>query len=271
MPLSLPPALACLRWSRSAHLRIALQFLLVCTAIAGVAAVWSHVTRPKKPVVGIVIPPYVSPPLRPPFPGELAFDRLYYINMRHRTDRLEQIHNEFASLGWLNKSELVVAAAVPSHGAVGCVRSHLRALRRFLSDPTARHALIIEDDVEFTSDPRVNITRFLADHGNEGWDILMLASNTLREEPYVDYATHILEAQTTSAYAVTRAFASTVIEVFEEGERQLMKTYDPVRFAADMIWKPLQPVNRWYCLAPRVARQRTGFSDIEKGTRAYNA
>lgn len=268
LPIHMAPAAFSLaRWPRIAKLPTALKLLLLCIIVVGLVATWKWL-RSSKPVV---IPRYAAPSPLPPFPSELFIDKLYYLNLQHRSDRLMQIQNEFASVGWLNRSELVVAAAVPTHGAIGCVRSHLRALRRFLADPNARHALIVEDDLEFTADPRVNITRFLTDHGHDGWDVLMLASNTMKEEPYKEYAIRALVAGTTSAYAVTRAFAPKVIQAFEEGLHQLRyaEVYDPPHFAADAIWQPLQLVSRWYCLAPKVARQRPGFSDIEKTVVAY--
>ncbi|MDR3741609.1 MAG: hypothetical protein P4L40_21530, partial [Terracidiphilus sp.] len=166
-----PAAFSLARWPRIAKLPTALKLLLLCIIVVGLVATWKWL-RSSKPVV---IPRYAAPSPLPPFPSELFIDKLYYLNLQHRSDRLMQIQNEFASVGWLNRSELVVAAAVPTHGAIGCVRSHLRALRRFLADPNARHALIVEDDLEFTADPRVNITRFLTDHGHDGWDVLMLA------------------------------------------------------------------------------------------------
>ena len=267
-PARLLPSLLA-RWAAlSPPVQIRYIRIILVAAFCLIGPVWYALSRPSPPVV---VPPYVPPPKLPPFPGELTFDRVYYINLQHRTDRLVQIQNELGSVGWEDRSELVVAIPTPHRGILGCTRTHLRALRRFLADPTLRHALFVEDDMRFVTDPRVNVTRFLSDHGHDGWDVLMLASNTLKEEPYVEYATHVLDAQTTSAYAVTRAFAAKLVDAFELGESVLAVRFEPERYAVDMVWKPLQPVSRWYCLKPKAGMQRVGFSDIEKRTLDYKA
>ena len=202
-------------------------------------------------------------------------DLTYVINLEARPDRLEQVRAELQTLGW--SWERVNAVHAPLRGALGCALSHSVALRRFLaSPPTARHALVLEDDVTFTRDPRPDMARFLTDYAGKGdseeWDVLMLASNTVQEvgAPQ-EYLTRILDAQTTSAYAVSRRFAPTLLARFDQSARALMwsTTVEP-QFCCDIAWKSLQPQSSWFCLAPKAAIQRPGYSDIEGRVTNYN-
>lgn len=195
-------------------------------------------------------------------------DATYYVNLAHRADRRTQLEAQLAQLGW--PAERVDAIHVPQRGALGCAMSHAVALRRFIAS-SARHALVLEDDVVFTRDPRPAVARFLADHAEAGWDVLMLASNTVAEAPVAgrDYVTRILNAQTTSAYAVSREFAPELLACFERSAIALQSEHAHAH-CCDIMWKALQPGSRWYCLRPKVAMQRPGFSDIEGRVTCYN-
>ena len=201
---------------------------------------------------------------------------VYYINLLRRADRRAQVEGELARLGW--PAVRVDAVDVPERGALGCARSHALALRAFLASSSppphegsevADYCVIAEDDVAFVRDPRPDLARFLADFGAE-WDVCMLASNTKVElhvtgRPYV---TRVLNAQTTACYAVTRAFAPTLLAAFEESAARLAEAWS-VASCCDILWKRLQPRARWYCLHPRPALQRESFSDIEGRVTSY--
>lgn len=185
---------------------------------------------------------------------------VFYINLAHRVDRRAQVEAELRRLDWTGSR--VDAVHTPERGAVGCALSHAAALRAFLNAGHA-HCVVAEDDVAFVRDPRPGIARFLADFGAD-WDVLMLASNTKLEEPVDgrDYVTRILNAQTTACYAVSAAFAPTLLACFEESARRLAAEWS-VGACCDILWKRLQPASRWYCLRPCAAIQRESYSDIE--------
>ena len=203
---------------------------------------------------------------------------VYYINLAHRADRRAQVEAELERLSWANKATRVEAVHVPERGALGCALSHAHALRAFLalgdgqgsaSTSTSTSTLvpdfcvIAEDDVTFVRDPRPDFERFLSDF-NDAWDVCMLASNTLVERviPERPYVTRVIDAQTTACYAVTRAFAPTLLASFEQSADRLSRAWSSAD-CCDIYWKRLQPTARWYCLRPRPALQRESFSDIE--------
>lgn len=193
----------------------------------------------------------------------------YYINLAHRQDRREQVEAEFARLGW--PVTRINAMHVPERGALGCALSHAAALRSFLEgdDKSESVCLVAEDDLAFVRDPRPDLARFLAEF-DETWDVLLLASNTQREHPVhgKSFVTRVMDAQTTSCYAVTRAYAPTLLACFEESAAQLRQGWSS-EACCDIMWKRLQPVGRWYCLYPKTAIQRPSFSDIEGRVTAY--
>jgi hypothetical protein len=117
----------------------------------------------------------------------------------------------------------------------------------------------------FQKDPRPDIQLFLEEHGHDNWDVLMLASNTQSEQQYKSYATKILDAWTTSAYAITREFAVKLLHHWE----QTVPVFRKPEKCCDVSWKELQPQSRWYCLNPKPAVQRPSFSDIEQKNTDY--
>lgn len=200
--------------------------------------------------------------------------KVYYINLAHRVDRRAQIDAELVRLGWTDVTR-IDAVHVPERGALGCAQSHVLALKAFLATATATttdYCIIAEDDVAFVRDPRPDLERFFADFTPLSWDVCMLASNTVVELPVQDhpYVTRVINAQTTSCYAVNRAFAPTLLAAFEESATRLRLTEAWTAAACmDILWKRLQPVSRWYCLNPRAAIQRPSYSDIEKRVTNY--
>jgi GR25 family glycosyltransferase involved in LPS biosynthesis len=193
------------------------------------------------------------------------FDGIYYINLEHRKDRRNEIEGELEKLDWLSLSTRIEANYKPTNGALGCLLSHISALQKFLQDPRGlRHALILEDDCMFELDPRPDIELFLKEHGSDNWDVLMLASNTQSEKQYKSYATKILDAWTTSAYAITRKFAVKLLRHWESTVSAFNEKTDMHLKHCDQTWKKLQRQHRWYCLKPKPALQRPSYSDIEK-------
>ena len=229
----------------------------------------SYVVHPDGQAQLIQRPP---PPPSPSPPSSLrappAFDLMLYINLDSRGDKRAAVEAELAAVGWSGRR---VTAVHKAPGELGCALSHIAALQLLLDHPSARHALVLEDDFMFVRDPRADVARFLDRFGADGWDVLMLSSNTRLEQPHgdVDFVTRILEAQTTSGYAVTRAFAPALLASFNRSAELLadvsLRHADgavQTEHCIDQQWKRLQPLARWFCLAPRAGAQRPGLSDI---------
>ena len=64
------------------------------------------------------------------------FDRVFYINCRHRTDRKESIESVLKSLDCKNYQR-IEAVYIPENGALGCAKSHLMALQESIKSASA--------------------------------------------------------------------------------------------------------------------------------------
>ena len=209
------------------------------------------------------------------------FDIIYIINLKHRTDRLEQIMNELKVMEVDEKKIRRINAIYDKEfGALGCAQSHRLALSMFLKDKEAKNCLILEDDFMFSRDKTyVDATLTEVFESLKKWDVLMLSGNLVsidarrENEKYVK----VYDAQTTSGYAVTKEFAPKLVECFKKSEENMKKFFKVYHenlikhnFAIDMSWKTLQPASNWYSIFPCIGKQRDGYSDIEKREVKYN-
>ena len=87
-----------------------------------------------------------------------AFDLVLYINLDSRADKRTAVEAELAAVGWPGRR---IAAIHKAPGELGCALSHIAALQLLLDQPSARHALVLEDDFVFVRDPRADVARFL--------------------------------------------------------------------------------------------------------------
>ena len=209
------------------------------------------------------------------------FDIIYIINLKHRTDRLEEIMNELKVMEVDEKKIRRINAIYDKEfGALGCAQSHRLALSMFLKDKEAKNCLILEDDFMFSRDKTyVDATLTEVFQSLKKWDVLMLSGNLVsidarrENEKYVK----VYDAQTTSGYAVTKEFAPKLVECFKKSEENMKKFFKVYHenlikhnFAIDMSWKTLQPASNWYSIFPCIGKQRDGYSDIEKREVKYN-
>jgi GR25 family glycosyltransferase involved in LPS biosynthesis len=202
-------------------------------------------------------------------------DKIYFINLKHRTDRLEHITKELNKMNVdTNKITKIEGIYKENFGILGCGMSHKKALEEFLkTDDSVQTCLILEDDFCFTqSIDVVNdlFNNFFKEVKN--FDVLMLASNTLKEvltEWW--FLTRIVECQTASGYLVHKKFAPILLRNFSESvERQQLKGFKVHALCHDIFWKAIQPVSKWYCLKPKIGKQIASYSDIEKKKTDYN-
>lgn len=196
------------------------------------------------------------------------FDIVYFINLDHRTDRLEHITTE------LNKTNIepikinkISAVYTPNLGALGCSKSHVIALESFLKTPeTNQTCVILEDDFVFTQEQCVvnDLINKVFDN-NVDFDVLMLSANIAYQTPTkYSFLNKIYNAQTTSGYVVCRRFASILLDNYKQSVELLEEHNIGYNNCIDMHMKQLQPYYNWYCLNPKIGIQMASFSDVEK-------
>jgi GR25 family glycosyltransferase involved in LPS biosynthesis len=200
----------------------------------------------------------------------VQIDKIYYINLEHRTDRKEHMEK------WLqetlvpeSKIERIDAVYNKEKGYIGCTQSHIKALETFLeSDHNV--CCIFEDDYTpiDTMTFWLFISRIFIKQIN--FDLIQLSYNGLvstnTEYPYLVNPTH---AQTSSGYLITREFAPKLLENFKES-LALALEYEKEhgskngQYALDMYWDKLMSISKWYVHIPRLGYQIDSYSDVEQ-------
>jgi GR25 family glycosyltransferase involved in LPS biosynthesis len=203
------------------------------------------------------------------------FNVVYYINLNHRKDRLENIINELNKTNINpNKINRISGIYMKDFGILGCAKSHCLALEAFLkSHPDNKYCIIFEDDFQFTQEQNV-VNELINNVFNnvDEFDVLMLSANILNGQPTKHtFLTRIFDAQTLSGYAVSRKFASVLLSNYRESISLLEKEgYKCYPYCFDIFMKRLQPYTRWYSLKPLVGKQMDSYSDIENKVVSYN-
>lgn len=201
------------------------------------------------------------------------FDIVYYINLKHRIDRLNNINNELNKTNITkNKINKIEGIYYETFGILGCAKSHILALEKFILS-NKDNCIIFEDDFIFTEN-QTKINDLINNFFNQvkSYDILMLSSNIIKDTQ-TDYSfiTKILDAQTLSGYCVNKKFAPILLNNFKESIYLLenYKTKVP-NFCFDIYMKILQPSYNWYCTNPKIGKQIKSYSDIENNIVDYN-
>lgn len=197
-------------------------------------------------------------------------EKVYCINLDRRPDRWAQTLSECERVGLSNVERVSAVdgrdlqldhASMQFKGRIGCAKSHLNVLERIrdLSLPATSKVLILEDDVQFTSDGS-----FMDFTGvPEDWDMLFLGSNSKRS-PVESYpgVVRLYRPLTTHAYIVNPRSADVLIPLvrasMERWTRNMNDTAVDVVYAE---WSVNHPV---YGFRKTYATQRPSVSDIEQ-------
>ena len=189
-------------------------------------------------------------------------EKIIYINLERRVDRLHEITEE------LTKFNLVGERfnAIPnSKGIVGCGYSHLEVLK-IAKQRGYKNILILEDDFTFLV-PKEKLEEELTRLFEKEipFDVCMLAYNLKESETSVhgDFLKRVLSAQTASAYLVNSHYFDTLINLYNIAIPLLEKTERPQIYANDQVWKRLQRKDNWVCFTTRIGKQRASYSDNE--------
>jgi hypothetical protein len=203
-------------------------------------------------------------------------DTFYYCNLEQRPDRNIEFLGEMEKIGVpAEKIHRVNSIYVPEFGALGCNKSHILALEHFIKSGKEIGA-IFEDDFMFTeSKETVNnmLTNIFEIHIY--FDCIMLGGNILKAETtQVPYIKKVYDAQTTSSYIITKAFAPILLELWKESsalqEDYISKNQKVYHFfCMDIAWKYLQSRSHWFVVEPKLGMQRESYSDIEKKITNY--
>jgi len=186
-------------------------------------------------------------------------DLFLYINLADRTDRNKDMLDVLLNQLKLpqNKVERVEAIR-KSHGFTGCTDSHLKAVNLAIASGV-RNVCIFEDDfmlVESPKDFNRRVSEAWKEIKNE-YDVMFLAMTPIQLEKTNIFGFHrVIAGLAMPAFIVSRTYLPKLKAIYEIA----LKEKKP----HDMITQRFQPGNKWFGFYPVIARQRPGFSDIEK-------
>ncbi len=198
---------------------------------------------------------------------------IYLINLDRRPDRLLQCQENATSVGFpFEKIKRVSACDMPEYGGLGCARSHIDAITKFITCTESKYALILEDDFDFD----IKYSEFCeklrrVEASGLSWDVVMLGGNNHVAFDQGDLpVTRIFEAECTEGYIISRHYAAKLLSCFAQSAMALEqhanvqpRHFCYVRLAIDQAWKALQRVDNWYIFLPFAGRQRVSPSDCD--------
>ncbi len=187
-------------------------------------------------------------------------ERVFYINLDHRTDRRSEIESELETMGLLSISERFPAIRHETIGGVGCGRSHIEVLK-LAKERGYSQILVLEDDFMLTVDRDV-LEKNLTQIADLNFDVCLLSYNLQNSgESGYTFLKKVVEAQTTSGYIVKCHYYDALIQVFSDAVIGFEQTNYHWIYAIDVAWKVLQARDTWYCFSPRLGKQRPSYSD----------
>lgn len=199
-------------------------------------------------------------------------DVIFYINLEKRADRKEHFLQEMKKF-CVDESKIVrIDAVYNTNGALGCTKSHIKALEQFMANPAWLTCIIFEDDFTFYDTSVENNTALLKKFfmNFTDWGMLLLASNQNRspsKETHVDGIKEVVYSQTTSGYCIHKDSVTEVYDNFKESAAALEKGDAVYKYAVDVFWNRL--TMKRYSFSPNMGYQCPGYSDIENRNVSY--
>lgn len=202
----------------------------------------------------------------------------YLISLLAREDRRELFVENTNAQGFeLNTFEWIQAIEDSDFGGLGCAKSHLLAMTKFITETESEYCCIFEDDFHFRDTREAceeaidyTLSKF------SDWNVFLLGGTKLTPIPTNGRVggyeiNQVFEAATTSGYIVKRNYVKQLMnncldsiigmERFRNANPRSLIYH---KFAIDQTWKKLQRMDNWYCTTPMLGAQIPSYSDIEK-------
>lgn len=207
----------------------------------------------------------------------------YLISLDAREDRRAMFVTNTDSQGFeLNTFEWIRAIEDKDFGGLGCAKSHLLAMTKFMTETENEWCCIFEDDFNFR-DTR-EATEQAIDYTFKKFpdlDVFLLGGTKLTPIPTnaevgMYKVNQVFESATTSGYIVRRRYVKQLmincmdsIIGMEKFRAASPRSVIYHKFAIDQTWKKLQRTDNWYCTIPMLGAQVPSYSDIEKADIDY--
>ena len=210
-------------------------------------------------------------------------DRIYYINLEHRNDRKDEFLSNFSPEDEA-KIRRVDAVYTKEKGAIGCLKSHIKALEMAVSEGKDDDIVMVCEDDFYIKD--IFYCNRMLDWGFkvlEKWDVIMLAQNIhASEETTLEYPIseeepekkakifRVIHAATGSGYLIHKSYIPKLLEIYKGDDARYEATKEfKAEYCNDVSWRYLQEKDNWFAFKPAIGVQRSSYSDIQKGVVDY--
>lgn len=208
-----------------------------------------------------------------------SFDQCekFVISLDHRDDRRESFFASLKSQSYSDEQfQWVTAIEDNNFGGLGCAKSHLKTLAKFITESNKPYCAIFEDDFTFRQPKGSAELIIQALDDKTTWDVFLFSGTELRSfSTGFSVENHVIErvfdSVTASGYLLTRQYAQVLIQNLLESIVGMEK-YKNIeqrkivyhKYALDRTWHRLQSRDSWFCTTPMLGHQLPSFSDIEK-------
>jgi glycosyl transferase family 25 len=183
-------------------------------------------------------------------------EKVVYINLDHRTDRMESVVNELRKVFPKNKIIRFSAIKDDTHGGIGATKSHIAVLKMAIENKW-KNVLILEDDMIWNNTSGfVKVENYM----KEPYDVMVLGGHSMR----FDKSNRLIHALSMTAYVVSNHYYNTLLANFEEGLDKFIETKTYNKYAIDQYWNLLMVKDNWKGIVPGLCTQKPGYSDIDK-------
>lgn len=197
-------------------------------------------------------------------------DKLYYINLDKRTDRLKHLkENILPHLQLPGMKQHRVPAVDHTHynhicqRAAGCSLSHMSAWKDAILNKYDK-VIIIEDDIQLIEDPH-KIISCLQKISDMEISVCNLGYNNMKplfESKYENFY-RCTDVQTASFYVASVKFLEEILPTVEVATVNLMNFESYPKNGIDQVWKKFQNRADWL-LTDRMVKQMKSHSDLER-------
>lgn len=193
---------------------------------------------------------------------------IFYINLKHREDRKEKILKEIQKLNQVKNCSFHttrINAIKDTEGAIGCGKSHIKALKQAKQE-NLPYVIIIEDDIDI-KEKELNTVFKLLNQVAE-WDVFILSGHGGSTKIDDNYSKPY-DVQTTGMYIINKNYYQKLIDCFQESVTNMeklkneKKDINKPKWAIDINWKKLQKNDNWLFYHRNLGFQRDDYSDIE--------
>jgi GR25 family glycosyltransferase involved in LPS biosynthesis len=190
------------------------------------------------------------------------FPNVYCINLEHRTDRWNDVTEEFRKADI--KAERFDAIHIPDNGRLGLIKTYSKLFKQAIIEKYTE-LVVFEDDVQFEYSPNEIINQLVLQIPNN-FDIIYLSGTLMRETmPFKENLSVI-----NRCYGLFAVIYSS--KVFAEIQKHYQETNNCKNENDSIdVWiaDNIQPRKNCYIAKPFMVTQKKSYSDIENGERNY--